>query len=199
MSATTPPAFDADLPDEIPPTRWPKIIGIICLVLGAFGALGGLCGAIGMVASKSLAKMAEGQPAGPGGGPTPAELIELSTKHQGLMIVLCIVAMLMGGVLIYGGIRLINRRANSRKVLLTWAAIKVVETIGGTWVGFLSAKDQMALHNRYAEAGGPSGSTAALFSTIALVAGFLMGVSLPIFLGIWLNRPAIKDEAGRWG
>lgn len=197
MSASTPPEFGSTMIEETPATRWPKIIGIICLVLGGVGAICGITTVIGTFFMKSLAKLVEGQPAPPGGGPTPAELIEASAKHQGLTATVAVVGLLTACFLLYCGIRLITRKANARKLLLAWASIKGLEVIFATWVGFMNAKAQVALYNDYEVAAEGAGNIAAM-SMITIVAGALFGLALPVFMAIWLNRPAIKAETSAW-
>jgi hypothetical protein len=197
MSIETPPQFSEALSREVPQTKWPKVVGIIGIVVGGVGGLGACCGVVGALATSWLSKLAEGQPVPPGGGPSPAEAMQAMAKHQGLIIALCVIALPIATMLIVGSVRLVRRRAGSPTLLLYWSAIKILETLGGTWAGFIMAKDQVQLAKKTA-ATPAAAEWAAKFATAQLVGGLVLGMALPIFLLIWLNRARIRDETAAW-
>ncbi len=197
MTTATPPAFDQFDPIEVPTTKWPKAIGIIGIVLGGLSGAVAMCGIIGTALVGWLAKMAEGQPAPTGGGPSPADAIAAMTKHSGLIITLSVVAIPIATLLVCGSMRLLKRRASSRKTLFIWSAVKVGEVIFGAWVGFLMAKEQMLVMKQMSQSGDDT-NFAALVATVQLVGGVLIGLALPVFFAIWFSRQKIRDEMASW-
>ncbi len=183
---TFPPEFQ--LPAE--PPQWPKNLGILAIVFGILGALGGLCGALGAVAGEYMQTFA-----GVNAEQMPAAL---NPKFVILSAVVQIIGMGVAIILLVGAIKLTKRRAKSRTILLTWAAIKIVLVFASSFVGFFTIKHQFSAMPTQ---GGQSLFTAETVEMLAIggtAIGVLWGIALPVFMLIWLCRVTIRAEIASW-
>ncbi|MSR28650.1 MAG: hypothetical protein EXS03_03630 [Phycisphaerales bacterium] len=122
----------------------------------------------------------------------------VALKYQGPQLALSVVGIALAVFLIYGGARLLQRRRNARQLLLVWSAVKVLKVLGGTWLWFLSAKEQVAVMSRTAAEDADSGQWTAALLAIQVVGGFLLAMPLPVFFAIWFNRAKIRAEVAEW-
>ncbi len=96
-----------------------------------------------------------------------------------------------------GGIALLCRKRWSLLILRDWAIVKI---IAGAIYAVTYPDVQMRVMNALAQstAGGPSMAMAAPMSIFNAVVGFIFGAALPIFVLIWLARPSIRADCGKW-
>ena len=191
----TPPTFTT----AIQTTQWPKTLGIISIVFGAFGAMGGFCGVIGSAAlgpiSEAIAKF---MPANKG-GPSPADTFEALQKMQGWMIANSVLTALVAILLIVGGAKLIKRQVQSRMMLLSWAALKILLAVIGSVVGYFSLQDQMAAVEKSGTATpAMSQSATQLMGLFSMGFGFLWAIAGAVFIIIWFKREKIRSEVSSW-
>jgi len=191
----TPPTFTT----AIQTTQWPKTLGIISIVFGAFGAMGGFCGVIGSAAlgpiSEAIAKF---MPANKG-GPSPADTFEALQKMQGWMIANSVLTTLVAILLIVGGAKLIKRQVQCRMMLLSWAALKILLAVIASVIGYFSLQDQMAAVEKSGAATPAMSQTATkLMGLFSMGFGFLWAIAGAVFIIIWFKREKIRSEVSSW-
>ena len=191
----TPPTFTT----AIQTTQWPKTLGIISIVFGAFGAMAGFCGVIGSAAlgpiSEAIAKF---MPANKG-GPSPADTFEALQKMQGWMIFLNVLTVLIAILLIVGGAKLMKRQAQCQMMLLSWAALKILLAVIGSVLGYFSLQDQMAAVEKSGAASpAMSQSATQLMGLFSMGFGFLWAIAGAVFIIIWFKREKIRSEVSSW-
>jgi len=191
----TPPTFTA----AIQTTHWPKTLGIISIVFGAFGAMAGFCGVIGSAALGPISEaMAKFMPAGKN-GPSPADTFEALQKMQGWMIANSVLTTLVAILLIVGGAKLMKRQAQSQMMLLSWAALKILLAVIASVLGYFSLQDQMAAVEKSGTATpAMSQSATQLMGLFSMGFGFLWAIAGAVFIIIWFKREKIRSEVSSW-
>jgi hypothetical protein len=187
-----PTSSDFNMPTE--PPAWPKVIGIISIVLGSLGTICGVCGAVMNLSMGAFMEWAaKMQAQGPQGGgaklpttPLPAEL----TPHA-LSIVSAIGWPIGTIVLIVAGITLLRRAASGRTLHLVYAVISILFTlmgVGGAAIYQGTASKYIAANptDDWAQffsqqSGGPSGQLlqALVISCVAII--------YPAFCLVWFG------------
>lgn len=212
MSQMSPPNRSELMPVAEPPA-WPKVMGIISIVLGGLGLPCGLCvGIMSLAMGPFMQKMGELQAQGGGakGGPEipstqiPSELAPGTLSIlSGLLWPLCAILMLMAGVM------LLQRKPAGRTLHIVYGMISVLGTlIGliGAWMYSQSAAAYMAQHpddpwTKFftAQGGGPSGqfvqaiglSCVSFIYPAFVLIWFLFVKRNPADMGERLSEPAI--------
>ncbi|MCH8253382.1 MAG: hypothetical protein IID36_13120 [Planctomycetes bacterium] len=194
---SVPPMAPGPIPQAHPTSRWPKVIGIIAIVLGSLGALGGCVGMFGPMFTDMIKEVAEGQP---GTAATVVQL-ELAAEWATWTIVQSICGLAVGVVLILAGVGLLKRRGWGPKATISWAVLKMLLVVGTSVIAYGQAKavfDLMAddpnLQNL------PQGMMAfgSVFTMIFLGLNAVWGWALPVFMLIWFSRSKIKAETAQW-
>ncbi len=125
-----PPIEPLPVPPE--PPRWPRMIGIICIVYGAGGVfLYGFCGLAGTLSQSWLLSIS-----GMKAPPMPPVLL-WTTAIQSVLLAF------LGGLLLLAGIRLVQRRRSSRPLLAVWAATRLAMLVVGALLGVLTMPTQL--------------------------------------------------------
>jgi hypothetical protein len=191
----TPPTFTT----AIQTTQWPKTLGVISIVFGAFGAMAGFCGVIGSAALGPISEaMAKFMPTNKG-GPSPADTFEALQKMQGWMIANSVLTALVAILLIVGGTKLIKRQVQCRLMLLSWAALKILLAVIGSVLGYFSLQDQMAAIEKSGTAtSAMSQSATQLMGLFSMGFGFLWAIAGAVFIIIWFKREKIRSEVSSW-
>ncbi|MCB1236243.1 MAG: hypothetical protein KDM91_14325 [Verrucomicrobiae bacterium] len=190
-------------PGTVPgqPSNWPKVLGIIAIVFGAFGALSGLIRLAQSFFAGAMAKLAS---AGQVNENAAEELTAFFENWKIFGIVQGLVMAIVALMLLVGGIKLLKRQAGSIGLLKGWALLKLVTGIGGTIFQTQMTREQMAITLKQAgEAAGSAGNQMTeTFVGIGMMIGVVFGVIwlaiLPVFLLIWFARAAVKAEVARW-
>lgn len=180
-------------------TQWPKTLGIISIVFGAFGAMVGFCGVIGSAAlgpiSEAIAKF---MPVN-NSGPSPAETFEEMQKMQGWIIFLNVLTVLIAILLIVGGAKLMKRQAQCRMMLLSWAALKILLAVIGSVLGYFSLQDTLAALEKSGVSNSPMSPVAIkLMNLFSMGFGFLWAIAGAVFIIIWFKREKIRSEVSSW-
>lgn len=192
-----PPMAPGPIPQAHPTSRWPKVIGIIAIVLGSLGALGGCVGMFGPMFADMIKEVAEGQ----AGTAATVVQMEVAAEWATWTVVQSICGLAVGVVLILAGVGLLKRRAWAPRATIAWAVLKMLLVIGASVGGYGQAK---ALIDRMADdpnmQGLPQGVTAfgSIVATIVVGLGAVWGWALPVFMLIWFSRSKIKAETAQW-
>jgi len=171
-------------------SSWPKVLGIIAIVLGAMAALGSCIGAgASFFAGAMVDLVPEGQASG----------LEGMMAWQTWLVGLSVLATGLGIGLLVGGIGLLRRRAYAATACLGWAALKMVYVLASAFVGYqVNVAQFEAMQNDPNMAGMPAGFMGAV-SLFGAVLGVLWGWALPIFILVWFSRRPIREEVESWG
>lgn len=125
-----PPIEPFPVPPE--PPRWPRTIGVLCIVYGAGGViLYGLCGLPGTLAQSWLLSLS-----GLKAPPMPPVML-WTTAIQAVVLAG------LGILLIVGGVRLFQGRRSSRRLLAGWALIRLQMLLIAALIGVLTMRTQL--------------------------------------------------------
>ncbi len=190
LSAVAPPTEPglAAIPAE--PSAWPKVIGIIAIVLGAAGFLGGLYGALSPLFLEAMLKvMPPGQEA----------ILEVARDFAVWTVASSLVGVVVAVVLLVAGIGLVRRRQWSVGTVRAWAVIKVLLVIATSVLGYMVAQAQFAAMSQAQAGAAPMPADfGRLLSMFAVVIGLVWGWALPVFVLIWFARSKVKAETASW-
>ena len=171
------------------PPSWPGVIGTISIVFGALGLVCYGCLSIQTMATPMMVGMVpeDQRP------PTPQGLQLFVQIFQ-----MCAAAGLSVWLLI-AGIGLTRRRPWARTHAVGWAAEKVIMAFIGMMAGLAFAGDTVDQINGQLSQNGPPPFTVSVVWMYAFIAiGMVWALFWPIFLLIWFNRGAVKDEVAAW-
>lgn len=183
-----PPTHQGEISTQAGGTKWPKVFGIISIVLGSLGIAGGGCGLISIPMNAVAATAAQqqgGVNAATFGGPIAWQVFSQ------------ILAIAMAGLLLAAGIALLKRRPQGIKLHKLWAYIAIPVWLISTIIGTIFA---MQASSAATTAGGNqiSPGMIAAFMIPGLLIGLVFALAYPIIVIVWLNRPQIKAEYERW-
>ena len=171
-------------------SSWPRIIGIIAIVLGALGILGGLQG---MLAPWILEAVASIMPRGTEG------TLDAVVESANWLIVTSIMTTGVAALLLAGGVGLVKRRQWGIGTCRAWAVLKMLLVLLNTGVGYFV---QEASLTALAEQTPRGAQMSEEFVTAAVVLGLILGVAwgwaFPVFMLIWLGRGRVKAETSAW-
>jgi hypothetical protein len=175
-------------------TKWPNVIGVICIVIGALGTIFGILGLVSQVFLGKVAQMMPAEEAEP-----LQHVMEVSELWKSWTSAAGVLAALVAILLIVGGAKLTRRRSQAMGLLKTYAVLRIPVALFAAAINY---KIQIAI---YEASGTMPGSTTTVSESAfrAIAAGqfafsAIWGSALPIFLLIWFARARIKDEVRRW-
>lgn len=176
---------------EARPTTWPTVIGIISVILGVLALLQGLMGAI-MAPLIGMIPM----PAGAGTNPMAA-----FQDYVWEMVAVGLIGVVIAGIHILAGQRLLKRRVSARGLFFMFAILKMIYALASTW-------SNVRMQNAYMDAIAndpnfppmPPGLDELMQSmTVAMSAFIVLYMwAYPIFLLVWFNRAKIRGEMATW-
>lgn len=173
---------------------WPKVIGIIGIIVSAWGILSSLAGVLLGSAMEAFIKS--------GAKISVVDANEFVTKMNHFMRVQSAGVIILGAVLLTGSIKLLRNKGDSRWWLLAWAAGRIAFSIATIPL----MKDYMdSLMNnlsKSAQAGAATSGYATGFSSLAdtlgTYASAFMTSILPIFVLIWFNLGKVRAYMATW-
>ncbi|MFW6058903.1 MAG: hypothetical protein ACODAQ_01900 [Phycisphaeraceae bacterium] len=172
------------------PSRWPTVLGIISIVLGALGLLGLIWQmAMPFVMEPFLNSL---------GPPGTAQTQELAVQRHPLMLASNVFQFVLAAILLAVGVLLIRRRALARRLGLTWAWLDIVAVVLGLTINYVLQQAHWAEQ----QAAGSATPGMQNFEQVGLIIGSLVGLvfgcALPVFMLIWLSRAKVKAEVVEW-
>ena len=196
QNMTPPPnAIPPQQPGEIgspeQTTTWPKVVGVISIVLGS-GAC--LSGGWGFAAPRFMKMMADLLPQDQAAPFTAMQ--EWSTW----ILISSSLTILIALVLLVTGIDLVRRRRRGIKLGRIWAVLKMIFAVCGTVIGFVIQKEQfLQMSEQLRQQNAPiDGSVLVVFGAVGAVFGILWACVYPVFLLIWFSRAKVKAEYVQW-
>jgi hypothetical protein len=186
----TPPTQPVPLAPVVPRSKWPAVVGIIAIVIGAGGFLYNACGAVGAFV---VAIMFQRMP------PTgmPPQVMQIKPGLEGVMLVMS----LLCGVLLIPGIALLQRRRWSAAWLRIWSVAAIVLAVAGSVIeARIQGENMTLMMTATSMPAGAGPNTAVLQATVIGTAVFnaVLRCAFPVFLLIWFARRKIRDEVAGW-
>lgn len=165
------PPYEAaqDLPPQQP--VWPKVIGIISIVLASLGLI---CTPISLFVSMRGANAEEA-------------LKFFPDWWLAYTTVSCVVGVLQAILLLAAGIVVLLKRPAGRVLHLVYAVIAIVLGIASSAFGAASILT------------GDMPAPIKIGTAVGIFIGVLVGMIYPVFLLIWFLRPKIRDQVAAWG
>ncbi|MCH7814002.1 MAG: hypothetical protein IID40_08270 [Planctomycetes bacterium] len=186
-TAARPPVQPGELYFTPEPSSWPKVIGIISIVLGSLGILGGINGALSPFYAASLAKFMPGQ---------SAEVMAMVKEFAVWTVAGSLVAIGLAGLLLAAGIALVKQRPQAVGRCRLWAVLKILFAIANT---VLQYQIQSRMMQAQQDSGNFPAGMADLMVWTAVVMPLAWALPYPGFLLIWFGRSKIKLEVANWG
>lgn len=179
-------------------TVWPSCLGGVAIAFGVLGVLGGLCGIVGAVFADAIAGLiSKSASAGGTAGPSTEEIFAAMSKYKSLNITQGVVSIAVAALLLFGGIKLLQRRAQCRAILMNWAVLKFAISISGLWIAYLAQAAQAQIMPQIMpQVAVRSVAGAMMFAMLGL--WFLWLIALPVFTVTWMNRARIRSEMSQW-
>ncbi|HYD01439.1 MAG TPA: hypothetical protein VEB22_09455 [Phycisphaerales bacterium] len=205
IHSPNPPTYPAQLPVSEP--AWPKVLGIVSIVLGSLGAAYNACSAVGGLLGGSmmswLADMANSGARNAQSARQSAEMKQMLDAMQPWMIaagVVAVVSLAVSVWLLVAGITLVKRRAAGFGMHKGWAWTRIAMGLvtAGVTVGMQKAQFG-AMNSLQAAGGGPP--SAAI--TLMLVGQGLFAIALasayPVVVLAMMTRRRVSLVLDRWG
>jgi len=178
------------------PTSWPKVIGIIAIILGSLGILGACGGALSTASVDFLQEMLEEM--APPGQSSAFGSLEALREWKGPLVVGHLLGMALAGLLLFVGIGLLKRRAGVVRLVLFWALAKIPFEIASSIFNYIIQKPYLEeTVEQSAATPGLSDFFQGAFA-VGVLFSILMYSALPVFLLIWFRRARIKAEVAQW-
>lgn len=181
------PAWDQPAYAPVQRTKWPMVIGVICIVIGSLGLLcyGCQSGLTVLLAAAGSNLPPELQNARP-----PQSILVGNIGHYCLSFVLSL-------WLLLGGIALAMRRAGARPALMAWSVCKIIVVIASI-IYFIIFLSEMVQHmNQQQQGPFPMKMTEPIMLMTLLAQGVTFLI-WPVFLLIWFLVPRFKNEVESW-
>lgn len=168
--------YDANFDDLKPLPKWPKVVGIISIVLASLGLICNGCSAGMSAAAETMLGMAEEQM-----GPAP-DVMKPSTG----MIAVAVASFMWSGVLLVAGILTVARNPAGRITHLVYAVGGIILTCASTYLGLksLEAVGEWARQNpdnQWAQNASPT------MGMISITIGIVIGLGWPLFCLVWFG------------
>ncbi|HMQ15039.1 MAG TPA: hypothetical protein PKC49_03610 [Phycisphaerae bacterium] len=187
--AGAPPTQPSNAPGARPATKWPLVIGVIAIVLGALQVLNAAMSPLGLLITEQMEQIAPGA----------AAQAEVMRHWTAWIILTAVVGLILGSFQVVWAIMMVRRRSACRRLAFAWA-----------WLALLSAIVQAAMMYpmqlemfEAMESGGQFRSPmppgfGPLMAVLTAVMTLVMGAALPVFVLIWLRRRRIREEVQAW-
>lgn len=192
------PPTEGELIDPGSKTKWPKVFGIISIVIAILGLLFQTCVVVGVVFNEWLMNLAG-----------------LDVKIPPVMKMVAggsyAVYLVLGILLLMGGISLLRRKPGCLKLLKAWVVLRLIVAALGLGLAFLvlPANIEMqrqineSMNERLVKAGRPEQpfDENTIYVRTLIMTGLSLVATLifPVTLGFYISRQKITDEVSEWG
>ena len=204
-------------------TVWPKVIGIISLVLGGLGVLANCWGVAMMVfMGQFMGQFMKFVPqpsatvttTAPDGSTTTTTTVtsgpdafqgmqQIMAKWQGGLAAAAVLQLLAAGLLVFAGAMLVQRKRSGTTLHLAYAGVRALSVVVAGVVNYFYTQDIMASVAQ--QSGSQGGAPAAMMSTfmqsmgiVGVVVGLVWGIAYPAFLAFWFSRAEVRHETVEW-
>ncbi len=201
MTPPAPPTQAGPVAYTTAPSGWPKVIGVISIVLGSLAAVGGCIGTVMQLSMGALKGFLE-KVTPKGAGPDPLATWEAMERFAPWTMAVQLLLMAVAILLLIAGIGLVRRRRWSIKAGVVWAVLKILAVVPNAVLTYVTVNAQMEAVPKDPNM---QQMPAGLFSMIGSFGGIaaalwalLWGWAYPVFILIWFSRRKIKDEVEGW-
>lgn len=167
------------------PPAWPKVIGIISIVLASMSAVCGGCGLVQNVINAARGSIEMQLPSGTAQLPAPSIA----------GVVLSGVGWLWAFLLLVAGIMTLKRKANGRMLHIVYSGVAIVLTV----LSMIVAVGDMRAMTQAMEADPQIKQMAGMIQGImygAVCFGVALGLGYPVFCLVWFGMMGKRPEAG---
>ena len=188
-----PPVEGGLLGAEEPLTKWPKVIGIIGIVLASLGLV---CGCAGYFAVPLQRWGMQMQAQSGQSNPVAEAQVKIAGQFMVVTNVLLTLGMVLTIWLLVSSISLLRRRRKSRVMLIAWAMLSILSLAINIALQILMFQATFAELARLGE----SQRAAELWIGVAIGGFFaiVFGLALQVFVLIWFSRKKIVAEVSQW-
>ncbi|MGH7132081.1 MAG: hypothetical protein ACREJO_09070 [Phycisphaerales bacterium] len=188
------------------PSAWPKVVGIIGIVVSSMGLLTNVCGGIYYLVQGKFTSMMPQPPGGSPGAEMNQAILDATAKYTPVNVAIAAVGSLVAAACLYGSI-LTLRRSPACMMMRWWAIAAVIFIIGATIVQAIEQSEMMGVMaaemTKASAAGTAPGMAGAMnaMSGVAIVISALYGIARlvwPTFVLVWFCRPKVRDEIESW-
>lgn len=175
-------------PDFLPPPLWPKVLGIVSIVLGAFGLV---CGGLGLLMAPVMGGIVGGQL---NGAPLPD-----AWKVGPIDIAIGVVGLVLSIVLLFAGILLVGRSPKARMLHLLYAVPAIPVNIAG-YINQMSKQDSLKQwavdypDNPIAQEINKQGASQMFGEICGLSIFMALGLLFPLFIFVWFAAIKVRPE-----
>lgn len=194
----TPPIEAEPLHDEVPPTRWPTVFGVISIIYAIIGLSCGTLQSVWLGVMDFVPEMFRGG-------------VSLPLAVRLVYIGLIIPVLILGIMLLSGGIGLVRRKRSSVGLLKKWVIGRIVMLLVGIIASILTAPTQIQIQKQVYEfqvkmmeeakrTPPPPRSDDEIWHGLLIQTGVATGLIAvyPFVLGMFLSRKKIADEVAEW-
>jgi hypothetical protein len=182
----TTPNVSADFNTSGEPPAWPKVVGIISIVLASLSLICGGCGlvqnVIGLVQGGKDVEM-------------PNSAAIHIPPPSVLSVGLGALGWVWAVVLLVAGIMTVKRHAKGRLVHLVYAGVSIVLTIGSVAVGMAEMQRVFDAFGQNAKLAQMAGMIK-IFTYAVMCFAVTLGLGYPLFLLTWFGMMGKRPEAG---
>lgn len=191
----TPPTAPGELIARTRVSRWPGVIGTICIILGVAAFLQGGFGILMVVFMRGFVDMS--------GSPELEAQAAVGDEFFLQNMISNAGSMALALLVFVGGIMLLQRRRIAAKLLCSWAIAKILWSFVGGYIGYqVASKTVEMTQAAQSQPTNPAGPDIAAmvqsFSVLMVGAGVCWLWILPVFILIWFARQPIKAEIANW-
>jgi hypothetical protein len=161
---------------------WPRVLGIIAIVLGGLGAAAGAWGLLGSLIFFFPIM--------------PKALAEWQAHWRWWMLTDAGVRTGLAALLIAAGIGLINERRWSVRSIVAWASIRAVWSIIQTGMGAAMSAEQMKAMS--SQGPGLPPAFASMIGLFTAMATFVIGLAPAVFVLVWFTRAKVRAQTADW-
>ena len=180
----------------LPQTRWPVVIGVVCIVFGSIGVLSSPMQFLSPIFTKMSFQMYIQQ-----GTVTEEQVDDFINKWRGFQLIFGLAFGFVSICMLLGGIFLAKRKKKGARVLQIWSVLFILYALTVPFFTSGMMTDQMALQMT-AQSGDLDmeqfQTMMGIFVKVIMVVSVVFWIALPIFLLIWFKRSKIKNEMQTW-
>ena len=192
IARAAPPTFVPQATTVTPTAaRWPFAVGVVSIVYACLHILGGVCSVASPLWSGMMRKASP-----PGTGP---DFMAISERWAAWTISLAVVSLGLSGLLLAIGIGMLNRRRWSIGASRYWCVGQMALAVPNGVIGYLMQSDIVHSMSQSGQVvPGAFATGARIGAAVGVIVGLAWGLALPVFLLVWLRRPAVRGEYEGW-
>jgi hypothetical protein len=191
QESESPPILQGDFVVPPPVSSWPKVLGVISIVLGALGGLMNLWGTVAPLFLDAFGSMMPKDPASQASLQAQKDLAPYTMLSGGFNFIGSL-------MLLVAGIGLCLRARWGVKATKIWIPWRMATAILAAIVGYLGMQASLKAMGQQPNAPPGMAAMGGAFGIAVIVFTVVWGWAYPVFLLIWFRRPKIRAEVETW-